>query len=92
MAIVLLLYIFISSNIEDTIDLPVNLSITDDGLLLGDVNFDSVINVLDVVMIVGYVLGNSELTEIQIEVSDLNNDGIVNILDIVQIVAVILNN
>ena len=57
----------------------------------GDVNFDSVLNVLDVVMIVGYVLGNDELTDTQVQASDLNGDGIVNVLDIVMLVDAILN-
>ena len=60
-------------------------------MLLGDVNFDSELNVLDVVMIVGYVLGNDELTDIQIQASDMNSDGMVDVLDIVTLVGAILS-
>ena len=42
-------------------------------------------------MIVGYVLGNSELTEIQIEVADYNGDSFVDILDIVHVIQQILD-
>ena len=85
-------HVLISTNMDSTIDLPVNLTVTDEGLLLGDVNFDSELNVLDVVMIVGYVLGNDELTDIQIQASDLNGDGMVDVLDIVMLVGAILNS
>jgi len=53
---------------------------------LGDVNEDGVINVLDVIMMVGFVL-NNEYNEL----SDLNLDGTLDILDIVQLINIILN-
>jgi hypothetical protein len=54
-------------------------------ILLGDVNHDGVINVLDVVLVVGYVLDMSYIIE-----GDTNEDGILNILDIVTIITFIL--
>jgi hypothetical protein len=53
--------------------------------LLGDVNNDGVINVLDVVLVVGYVLEASYIIE-----GDVNEDGILNVLDIVTIITFIL--
>ena len=53
---------------------------------LGDVNGDGSINVLDIVMVVGYVLEGSYTTT-----ADLNVDGVVNVLDIVILTGVILN-
>ena len=56
---------------------------------LGDVNFDFSINVVDIVLIVGYVLG-SGLDEDAIEYADINSDATVNVVDIVQLVNLIL--
>ena len=56
--------------------------------LLGDLNEDGLINVVDVISLVNIVLGiNGNL-----ENSDLNNDNQTNILDIVFLVSLILNN
>ena len=78
--------------IEDTIDLPVNLTIVVENYQIGDVNLDGEINVLDVVMIVAYILGSGELTETQIEVSDYNGDSYIDVLDVVMLVGAILGN
>ena len=53
--------------------------------LIGDINNDGSINILDVVQIVNLVL-SSEYDEL----GDLNEDDIINILDIVQLVNIIL--
>ena len=54
-------------------------------ILLGDVNHDGVINILDVVLVVGYVLDMSYIIE-----GDTNEDGVLNILDIVTLITFIL--
>ena len=56
--------------------------------LMGDANTDGIINVLDVVQTVSYILGNS--TEFLI-CSDINNDQLINVLDVVAIVSIILD-
>jgi glucose/arabinose dehydrogenase len=60
-------------------------------ILMGDVNYDGVINILDVLQIISYILGNSEFSSEQENLSDLNSDGVINVLDIIQIVNIILN-
>ena len=60
--------------------------------LLGDVNNDTTLNILDIVTLVNFVLGTDQPEECQLEASDLNQDGGLNILDIVQLVNIILNN
>ena len=58
-----------------------------DSYILGDVNNDEIINVLDAVLTVNLALSNEYNSS-----ADLNSDGIVNILDIVQLINIILNN
>ena len=57
----------------------------------GDVTGDSATNVLDVVAIVQYVIGASELSADQICRADINEDTFVNVLDVVAIVQSIVN-
>ena len=58
----------------------------------GDVNGDSVINVLDVTSIVAVILGNDSWNnECQAVYADFNDDGSVNITDLVEMIQVILN-
>ena len=54
----------------------------------GDVNNDTILNVLDVVIIVNIALGELDYSEC----ADLNNDNMVNVLDVVQLVNFILSN
>tara|TARA_Y100000588_G_C13967556_1_gene801494 strand:+ start:309 stop:803 length:495 start_codon:yes stop_codon:yes gene_type:complete len=58
---------------------------------LGDINFDTTIDVLDIVLIVNIILGALEPDNLQILASDLNQDNMINILDVVQIVNIILD-
>ena len=58
---------------------------------VGDVNLDGVVNVLDIVQNVNYILGDLDFTEEQLVQADFNQDGGVNILDIVQAVNYILS-
>ena len=55
--------------------------------LLGDVNEDGLINVLDIISVVNLIL-----TSQNNEIADMNSDGQVDVLDIVSIVNLILNN
>ena len=56
--------------------------------ILGDVNDDGILNVLDVVLLVNTVLYSDEYNEN----ADINSDGILNVLDIVLLVNIILNS
>ena len=57
----------------------------------GDINYDSVINILDIVALVNIVIDPSNLTSEQSCAADLNEDGVINILDIVGLVNVVIN-
>tara|TARA_B110000438_G_C15346473_1_gene450216 strand:- start:60 stop:437 length:378 start_codon:yes stop_codon:yes gene_type:complete len=65
--------------------------IQENNLLLGDNNEDGIINILDVVLLINFILSIDEPTSNQFWSSDLNSDNIINILDIVLIVNMILN-
>ena len=56
--------------------------------VVGDINGDEVVNVLDVIQLVNMALGSQE---INYNTADLNNDGIVNVLDIVLVVNIALD-
>ena len=58
--------------------------------MLGDINVDGAVNILDAVILVNFVLGFQIPTDLEFSASDLSNDGILNVLDIVQLVNIIL--
>jgi choice-of-anchor B domain-containing protein len=58
---------------------------------MGDINADVVVDILDIVMIVAYIIDDTPLTESEQFVADMNMDEIVNILDIMAIVHFILH-
>ena len=57
----------------------------------GDINQDSIINVIDIVALVNYILGGT-LNEAGLCASDLNGDTIINVIDIVALVNSILSS
>ena len=64
---------------------------SDDENLIGDLNYDNQINILDVMQLISFVLGNTEFSYEQYFLADINLDNTIDILDIVQLVNIILN-
>ena len=62
-----------------------------ESIILGDVNQDNLIDILDVVLIINFILGQDIPNAIEEIASDLNSDGIVNIQDVILIINIILN-
>ena len=56
--------------------------------ILGDINGDQNLNVLDVILVVNMALGNSEINLN----GDMNGDEMINVLDVVLLVNIILSN
>ena len=55
-----------------------------------DINNDSIINVIDVILIVSFIIDQS--IEDYLECSyDLNNDNVINVIDIIYLINLILN-
>jgi hypothetical protein len=58
--------------------------------LYGDSNFDGVLNVIDIVIIVSFILGNETPNDEETITSDMNQDGVINILDVILVVNEVL--
>ena len=57
---------------------------------MGDINEDSMINVLDIVSLINIILGTADANDYQLWSSDLNEDQNINILDVVILVNYIM--
>ena len=59
--------------------------------LMGDMNQDGSLNVLDIVMMIDLVLYNPNPSDTELMIGDMNGDGFINVMDIVMVVDIILN-
>ena len=75
----------ISSNASSELSYPITL-ISTSSTANGDINGDSLINVIDVVQLVSIALGESNETSS----ADLNDDGVINVLDVIFLVNLVL--
>ena len=75
----------ISSNANSELSYPITL-ISTSSTADGDINGDSLINVIDVVQLVSIALGESNETSS----ADLNDDGVINVLDVIFLVNLVL--
>ena len=57
---------------------------------IGDVNFDGIINISDVIILISNILEENELDYQEFMISDINSDGNIDVLDVVEIVYIIL--
>ena len=57
----------------------------------GDVNQDMTLDILDIVMLVNFAVGNTNPTDLEFFLSDINSDLTIDILDIVILVNLILS-
>ena len=61
-------------------------------VIRGDVNQDNVVNVVDIVMVINFILDTISPSDKQEVIADINNDNIINVIDVVTLVNIILNN
>jgi len=59
--------------------------------LPGDINQDGIINIIDIVQVISFILDEIEFNNIQLQLADINNDNNINIVDVVIIVGIIIN-
>ena len=57
----------------------------------GDINFDDIINIQDVIVVIGHIMGNIDLADNQYDQGNLNADSTIDILDVVILVGLILD-
>ena len=74
------------SHLLDVVDYVFNQESSDN--IIGDLNNDENINVLDVVILVEHILSPEA---IELDDTDINDDGNVNVIDVVLLVNLILN-
>tara|TARA_B100002051_G_scaffold76624_1_gene73158 strand:+ start:584 stop:3007 length:2424 start_codon:yes stop_codon:yes gene_type:complete len=75
----------ISSNASTEVSFPI-LLMSSSSNITGDINGDSLVNVIDVVQLVSIALGESSETSS----ADLNDDGVINVLDVIFLVNIVL--
>ena len=85
-------YLIVNTNISSVPDIfPIILN-TQEEFLIGDVNQDGVLDVLDIVRIISIIMGSYNPSSLEILLSDTNGDGVVNVIDIVLLVNLILSS
>jgi choice-of-anchor B domain-containing protein len=83
-------YLMITSN-GGSATIPVSLNVDSDyEIMPGDVNMDSLLNILDVVILTNFILGIDTPDTYQFEAGDINSDDMLNVLDVVNLVNLIL--
>ncbi|MFQ6610303.1 MAG: DUF1501 domain-containing protein, partial [Fidelibacterota bacterium] len=60
--------------------------------LPGDVNDDQQVNILDIITVVGFILGTQQPSDEEFARADLNSDGVLDVVDVVQLVNIIMGN
>ena len=58
---------------------------------IGDLNNDGVVNVVDIVNLVGIIMSGTEVYGDQFRRADINGDGIINVVDVVGLVLMVLS-
>ena len=57
---------------------------------IGDLNGDSIVNIIDIIAIVNLIIENIDLTSDVLCVADINNDNVINVIDIIELVNMII--
>ena len=60
--------------------------------ITGDLNDDNILNILDIMIIVNYIVNDSEIEQWQFDAGNINNDLVVDILDIILMINIILSD
>jgi len=63
----------------------------DEIIISGDINNDNILNVLDVVIVIGMIISEQQPNESDLNIIDINNDGVLNVLDAVILINLILS-
>ena len=58
----------------------------------GDINNDNVVDILDIMVIVNYIVNDNNLEQQEYDLANINNDSVVDILDIIIMINIILGS
>ena len=88
---------FISSSdfMDETIEFSANFIhdlACDASAMLGDLNFDAILNILDIILLVNVILDPSQASDIIMQAGDINGDNTLNVLDVISLVNMILSS
>ena len=81
----------IESYIKYSIDIPIAFNIQESPILYGDLNQDSFIDILDVIICINIIIEILDPNEYQSNASDINEDGTTNIQDVILMINSILD-
>ena len=85
--------LLLNTNYDNTITSQVNFTIEENLInLLGDLNYDGDVNVVDVVILVNFALLISTPNANQFISADINDDNSINVIDVVQLINIILSD
>ena len=59
-------------------------------IIIGDITQDDILNVMDIVMVINFILNEGTISSKQLAISDINQDQVLNIVDVVALVNIIL--
>ena len=85
-----MIYSFWSSQVGNYFEIYFSKT-SDQTILLGDINLDSYISIIDILEIINIINGSIQPTNFEFIASDLNMDGNINIQDIILIINIIIN-
>lgn len=71
---------------------PSNDSNNDTPYMIGDINLDGRVDVLDATEISKYIVSISTLSDVQRELADYNHDGVINVVDATEIQKLVVGN
>ena len=60
-------------------------------VIIGDVTQDNILNVMDIVMVINFILNEGTISNKQFVISDMNDDQMLNVVDVVALVNIILD-
>jgi len=66
----------------------INIYVETSSFLIGDINLDGIINVIDIVQLIAIILETVDINDFPN--SDANQDGVVDVIDIVYVMNIIL--
>ena len=85
-------FVINNTNASNGFDLlPITLN-TQGSFLIGDLNQDGILDIIDVVSLVSIIMGNVDPSSLDQLVGDLNSDSNMNVQDIILLVGIILSN